>query len=389
MNNVILVRYGEIYLKGKNRKFFEDMLKNNIKNALNEYDCRVVKIPGRFMVEGYNQVNEQRILNLIVKQAGVFSVSPAEYLETNKDEIVKKAVSLMQDEVGTFKVVTNRADKTFLPTSMEFSRQVGGAILKSNSDLKVDVNNPEITVNIDIRENNRTYIFTKTIMGMGGMPVGSAGAGLLLLSGGIDSPVAGYMMAKRGAKIVALHFHSFPYTSELARLKVEELAGKIAEYNAGDLEVYMCPMTRYQENINKYARDAYNITLLRRAMFRIAERLCKEKGLQMIITGESLGQVASQTIESMTVVGNVVQDIQIMRPLIAFDKQDTIEISKKIDTYEISIRPYEDCCTVFVPDSPVTKPRLEYVEEEESKFEFEKLIDESYSNIEVVRITAK
>ena len=226
-------------------------------------------------------------------------------------------------------------------------------------------------------------------MGVGGMPVGSAGKGLLLLSGGIDSPVAGFMMAKRGTKLQALHFHSFPYTSELARLKVEELAVKIAEYNAGDLEIYMCPMTHYQEEINRNCKDIYNITLLRRAMFRIAERLCKEKGLQMIITGENLGQVASQTIESMTVVGNVVDDIQIMRPLIAFDKQEIIEVSKKIDTYDISIRPYEDCCTVFVPDNPVTKPRLSSVEEEEKKMDYEALIDEAYSKIEVVKISAK
>ena len=389
MNNVILIRYGEIYLKGKNRKYFEDLLKNNLKNALNGFNCEVVRIPGRFMVEGYEQINEQRIINLLIKQAGVYSVSPAVCIETDKRSIVSKCVEMTSDEIGTFKVVTNRADKTFEPNSMEFSRQLGGAILKSNQDLKVDVLNPEIIVNVDIRENKKTYIFTKTYMAVGGMPVSSAGEGLLLLSGGIDSPVAGYMMAKRGTKLHALHFHSFPYTSELARLKVEELAAKIAEYNAGDLEIYMCPMTRYQEEINKHANQIYNITLLRRAMFRIAERLCKEKGFQMIVTGESLGQVASQTIESMTVVGSVVNDIQIMRPLVAFDKQDTIAISRKIDTYDISIRPYEDCCTVFVPDNPVTRPRLENVIREENKLDIEALIEEAYSKIEKVVIKAK
>lgn len=385
-NSVVLVRYGEIYLKGKNRKYFEDVLQNNLKNALKGLNCVVLKIPGRFMIEGYDKINEQKIINLIIKQAGVFSVSPAEFIDTDKQAIVKKCIELMADEIGTFKVVTNRADKTFSPSSMEFSRQLGGAILKSNNDLKVDVNNPDIWLNVDIRENNKTYISTKTYMGIGGMPVGSAGQGLLLLSGGIDSPVAGYMMARRGTKIRALHFHSFPYTSELARLKVEELAQKIAEYNAGELEIYMCPMTKYQENINKFAKEAYNITLLRRAMFRIAERLCKEKNLKMIITGENLGQVASQTIESMTVVGNVVKETQIMRPLIAFDKQEIIEISKKIDTFDISIRPYEDCCTVFVPDNPIIKPKLDLVEIEENKLEFEKLIDEAYNQIEVVKI---
>ena len=389
MNNVILVRYGEIFLKGKNRKFFEDLLKNNIKNALNSINFVLTKIPGRLMISDYEMQNEAKIISILSKQAGIFSVSPAISIDTNKSDIVNKCIELMEDEIGTFKVVTNRADKTFETQSMEFSRQVGGAILKANNDLKVDVHNPEVVVNVDIRENKKTYIFTKTVMGIGGMPVGSAGEGLLMLSGGIDSPVAGYMMAKRGAKLKALHFHSFPYTSELARLKVEELAEKLAVYNGGELEIYMCPMTAYQEAINEHCRNIYNITLLRRAMFRIAERLCKENSLQMIITGESLGQVASQTIESMSVVGDVVNDIQIMRPLVAFDKQDTIEISRKIDTYEISIRPHEDCCTVFVPDNPVTKPKLEYVKKEENRFDFEKLIDEAYNKIEKVVIKVK
>ena len=389
MNNVILVRYGEIFLKGKNRKFFEDLLKNNIFTALSGINFHLTKIPGRLMISDYELFNESKIINILSKQAGIFSISPAIYIDTNKVDIVNKCIELMQDEIGTFKVVTNRADKTFATPSMEMSRQVGGAVLKANNDLKVDVHNPDTELNIDIRENGRTYIFTKTIMGIGGMPVGSAGTGLLMLSGGIDSPVAGYMMAKRGTKLSALHFHSFPYTSELARLKVEELAEKIAVYNSGELEVFMCPMTAYQEAINEHCKNIYNITLLRRAMFTIAERLCKEHGLQMIITGESLGQVASQTIESMSVVGNVVNDVQIMRPLIAFDKQDTIEISRKIDTYSISIRPHEDCCTVFVPDNPVTKPKLEYVKSEERKFDYEKLIDEAYNKIEKVVIKLK
>lgn len=389
MNKVILVRYGEIFLKGKNRKTFEDVLKNNIKNAISAYNCSLFKIPGRLMIEGYQEIDEQRIINILTKQAGIFSVSPAIFVSSDKNEIINKCLDLTKDEVGSFKVITNRADKTFMPNSMEFSRIVGGHILKNNSLLKVDVINPNLEVNIDIRENNRTYIFTKTYMGIGGMPVSSAGDGLLLLSGGIDSPVAGYMMAKRGTKLKALHFHSYPYTSELARLKVEELAERLAEYNAGDIDVYMCPMTHYQEEINKNANQIYNITLLRRAMFRIAERLCKETGTKMIITGESLGQVASQTIESMSVVGGVVEDIQIMRPLIAFDKQDTIEISRKIDMYDISIRPYEDCCTVFVPDNPVTKPRKENVEREENKIDFENLINEAYEKIEKITIRSK
>lgn len=389
MEKLILVRYGEIFLKGKNRCFFENMLKDNIKNAIADFGAEVYKIPGRMVVAGYDESDENRIIRLLLDQAGIYSLSPAIMVETDSEKIIKQAVELVKDEEGTFKVVTNRADKTFMPRSMEFSRLVGGRILQSNQNLKVDVNNPDIFVSIDIRENKKTMIFTKTLNGIGGMPVLSAGKGLLLLSGGIDSPVAGYMMAKRGTKLFALHFHSFPYTSELARLKVEELASKIARYNAGDLEIYMCSMTHMQEAINKYANEIYNITLLRRAMFRIAERLCKEKGFQMIITGESLGQVASQTIESMSVVGNVVKDIQIMRPLVAFDKQDTIDIARKIDTYDISIRPYEDCCTVFVPDNPVTRPKLANVEREEAKFDVDKIVDEAYSTIEKVVIRAR
>ena len=388
MEKIILVKYGEIFLKGKNRSFFEKMLQENIKNSLSNLNCEVLKIPGRFIVSKYEEKNEQKVISLLLKQAGIFSVSPAVLIETNLGVMKKTAVSLMEDEVGTFKVVSNRADKTFEINSMEVSRLLGGEILRNNQLLKVDVNKPEHVLNVDIRENNRTCMFLKTYQGIGGLPVGSAGKGLLLLSGGIDSPVAGYMMAKRGAKLIALHFHSFPYTSELARLKVEELAQKIACYNAGELEIYMCSMTKYQEQINMNAKPAYNITLLRRAMFTIAERLCKEKGINMIITGENLGQVASQTIESMTVVGNVVKETQIMRPLVAFDKQDIINVSKTIDTFEISIRPFEDCCTIFVPDNPVTRPKLENVLIEERKLDFESLIDEAYKTMEKVVIKA-
>lgn len=389
MEKLILIRYGEIFLKGKNRCFFENLLKDNIKNAISDFGAEVYKIPGRMVVSDYKEEDEKRIMTLLLDQAGIYSISPAVMIETENEKIIKQAIELVSEEEGTFKVVTNRADKSFSPNSMEFSRIVGGRILQKNHNLSVDVNNPELLVSIDIRENGKTMIFTKTLMGIGGMPVASAGKGLLLLSGGIDSPVAGYMMAKRGTKLFALHFHSFPYTSELARLKVEELASKIARYNAGDLEIYMCSMTRMQEAINKFANEAYNITLLRRAMFKIAERLCKEKGFQMIITGESLGQVASQTIESMSVVGSVVKDIQIMRPLVAFDKQDTIDIARKINTFDISIKPYEDCCTVFVPDNPVTRPKKANVEREEAKFDVEKIVDEAYQTIEKVVIRAR
>ncbi len=389
MDRCLLLRFGEIYLKGKNRNFFEKLLENNIKNAISAYNCEFSRIPGRYVVSGYNLASEPALIALLTKQAGLFSLSPAVCFDTDLDNLKDMATKLMEDEEGTFKVETNRADKTFSLNSMQISAMLGGEILKANKSLKVDVVHPEHILNVDVRENKKTYMFLKTYPCVGGMPVGSAGRGLLLLSGGIDSPVAGYMMAKRGAKIYALHFHSFPYTSELARRKVEELAEKIAAYNAGELEVFMCPMTHYQEEINKNCKSDYNITLLRRAMFTIAERLCKDKGFKMIITGESLGQVASQTIESMSVVGEVVKDTQIMRPLVGFDKQDTIELSRKIDCYDISIRPYEDCCTVFVPKNPIIKPRLENVKREEAKLDFNVLVDEAYSKIESVVIKAR
>ena len=219
------------------------------------------------------------------------------------------------------------------------------------------------------------------------MPVGTSGTGLLLLSGGIDSPVAGYMMAKRGVKLSALHFHSYPYTSDFAREKVESLAKIVSKY-AGKMTVYMVSMTELQEQIHAHCDDSYMITLLRRGMFTVAEEICKKYGLQMIITGESLGQVASQTIESMTTVAEVVKDIQIIRPLVAFDKCDTIEIAKKIDTYETSIQPYEDCCTVFLPENPVVRPNLEKTKKQQERIDFDAIINRALEKIEVVEISA-
>ncbi len=390
MEKVILLRYGEIFLKGKNRIFFENTLENNIKNALISIkNANVTKISGRFVVSGFDEFDEDLVIAKLKKVAGIYSFSPAVVMDTDMEKIISNSIELLSEADGTFKVVTNRADKSFPLNSMEISRLVGGRVLSANRNLKVDIHNPQHILNIDVRERKKTYMFSKTIKGVGGMPVGCSGKGLLLLSGGIDSPVAGFMMAKRGTKLYALHFHSFPYTSELARLKVEELAAKIAEYNAGELNVFMCSMTKFQEQINRNCNPIYNITLLRRAMFTVAERLCKEKGFNMIISGENLGQVASQTIESMTVVSNVVKDVQIMRPLIAFDKQETIDIARNIDTYDISIRPYEDCCTIFVPDNPVTRPRLHKVLAEEKRLNFDQLIEEAYNNIEMVTIKAE
>ena len=388
MERVILIRFGEIFLKGKNRGYFEKSLFSNIKISLDKFNLNVVKISGRYVVRNYNADDESEIVNRISKIPGIFSFSIADLIETSIENIENHSVELMREEKGTFKVETNRADKRLELNSMQISAKVGGRILASNRNLKVDIKNPDHIVNIDIRENCETYIYAKVLFGVGVMPVGTAGAGLLLLSGGIDSPVAGYMMAKRGVKVAAVHFHSFPYTSNSAREKVEELASIVSAYT-GDMTIYMVSMTELQEQIHEKCDDSYMITLLRRGMFTIAERLAKRHKKKMIITGENLGQVASQTIESMTVVSEVVKHTPIMRPLIAFDKCEIIDIAKKINTYETSIKPFEDCCTVFLPDSPVVKPELYKVKKEQEKIDFDAILDRAMESVEVVEIKAE
>ena len=387
MEKVILIRFGEIFLKGKNRGFFEKALLNNIKRSLESIDAEVVKVPGRYIVQGYNVDVEDEIVERLSKVAGIFSFSTAIYFDTTLENISNNALEMMADLSGTFKVSSNRADKKFELTSMELSREIGGRILAKNRNLKVDINNPDYTLNIDLRENGKTFMFEKSYMGVGGMPVGTSGSGLVLLSGGIDSPVSVYMMAKRGVKISAVHFHSYPYTSNFAREKVEELA-KILTGFTGDMTIYMVSMTELQEEINAKCDDSYTITLLRRGMFTIAERLCKKYGKKMIVTGENLGQVASQTIESMTVVSEVVKQTPIIRPLVAFDKCEIIDIAKKIGTYDVSIRPFEDCCTVFLPESPVVRPELYKVLREQNKLDFDAILDRAMESIEVVEIKA-
>ena len=387
MRKAILIRFGEIFLKGKNRGYFEKSLFLNIKEALQNFSLDVVKISGRYIVKNYNLDDEINIVDRLKKIPGIFSFSVANLIDTNLEEIENHSILMMKDKKGTFKVETNRADKRLELNSMQISAKVGGRILATNHNLKVDIKKPDFVLSIDIRENGETYIYEEVIFGVGGMPVGTSGSGLLLLSGGIDSPVAGYMMAKRGVKVAAVHFHSFPYTSNSAREKVEELASIISAYT-GDMTIYMVSMTELQEQIHEKCDDSYMITLLRRGMFTIAERIAKRHGKKMIITGENLGQVASQTIESMTVVSEVVKQVPILRPLIAFDKCEIIDIAKKIDTYETSIKPFEDCCTVFLPDSPIVKPELYKVKREQDKIDFDEILNRAMETIEVVEIKA-
>ena len=382
MKKVIIIRWGEIHLKGKNRGHFERLLENNIKHALSKYSCNLKKISGRYVVEDFNEYYFEDVIKSLSRVGGIHSVSPCYLIKTDIDSIISTANYCMSDRAGTFKVETKRADKTFSLNSVELSKKIGGEILKANNNLKVDVHNPDCVLNLDLRETGETLVFTETIKMMGGMPSGSSGKGLLMISGGIDSPVAGYMMAKRGMKLDAIHFHSYPYTSEMAKEKVIELTKTVSDYSGG-LRLFIVSFTKIQEAIHEHCKEEYMITLMRRFMMKISENIAKNNGCQAIITGESLGQVASQTIESITSSNSVVT-MPVLRPLIAFDKLDIIEISEKIGTYETSILPYEDCCTVFLPKHPLIKPNLEKVKVEESKLDVQSLINDALNSVEII-----
>lgn len=381
MENAIIIRYCEIHLKGKNRGFFEKLLKENIKRSLKGIKCDFIPMHSRYLIENFNDCDYDLIVEKLHKIAGIHTISKALVVDSTFENIFEAAKTLVAEKEGTFKVITNRADKTFSPNSMETSRLLGGKLLELfGKKISVDVNEPSFCVYVDIREDGKSFVYTDVEHCLSGMPVGSAGKGLLLISGGIDSPVAGYMTAKRGMKLDCIHFHSFPYTGEAAKEKVIELTKKVGEYNGG-INLYVVSFTHIQEAIHKHCPEEFMITLMRRFMMRIAERLAIQQGDQAIITGESLGQVASQTIESITSSNSVVT-MPVLRPLIAFDKIDIIEIARKIDTYETSILPYEDCCTVFLPKFPAIKPNLERVKKAESKLDVEGLIDEAFKNVE-------
>ncbi len=382
MQKAILVRYSEIFLKGKNKGFFEKELLNNIIYAVRDYECTVNKISGRFLITNYADKSENKIINAAKNVFGVHSISPTIMIETSVDNI-RKYISQIKLQTKTFRITVKRADKSFPINSTEFSKVLGEIVLDNNPQSVVNLHTYETEIFVDIREQNRTFIFYKIINGVGGMPVGSSGKGLLLLSGGIDSPVAGFLMAKRGMPISALHFQSIPYTSEMAKEKVKTLAKILSDYT-GNIKLYICSFTKIQEEIHKHCKPEYMITIMRRIMIRIAEKIAIDNNLKAIITGESLGQVASQTIESITSTNIVAKQTPILRPCIAMDKEEITEISKKFNFFETSILPYEDCCTVFLPKYPIIKPRLEKVEIEENKLDIEELVTEALNNIEIV-----
>lgn len=385
MKKVIIIRYAELFLKGKNRGFFERAFENNLSRALSAYEHTLVKQCGRYTVRDFAEEEVDEIIAQLKKVFGLHTLSLA--YETNSDlDSIFEAAKLVSRTTGTFKVESHRGDKRYPLTSIEISKKLGGMLLDySKGKLSVDVHNPSFSVRVDIREHGKALVFGEFIPGANGMPVGTAGKGVLLLSGGIDSPVAGYMMAKRGMNIDCLHFHSYPYTNLQAKEKVIDLARIMSEYTCGT-KLCTVSVTHIQEAIHEKCKPELMITLLRRFMYRIAERHAKRIGGQCLITGESLGQVASQTIEGITSSNSVVEDLPVLRPLIAFDKNEIIDISVKMGAYETSILPFEDCCTVFLPEFPAIRPKMADILREEAKLDVEALIEEAFASLEKIDI---
>ena len=380
----IVVRYGELSTKGKNRKDFTKALTNNIKKRLRAY----LGLTYRTLHDGlYIELNDENyeLIKEDLKQVfGYAYFSGAILVERDIEEIKKTALELTKKkDYKTFKMVSKRSDKSFPLRSDEINRQVAGHVLR-NSDLKVDVHNPDLKIYVVINQDN-AVIMDEKIRGIGGYPTGVNGRAMLMMSGGIDSPVAGYLTMKRGLKIECIHFASEPYTSAQAKEKVFDLARQLSVYQ-GDIIIHVIPFTELQLAIYKHANESYAITIMRRMMYRIADRICKARKINLITNGESVGQVASQTPESISVIAKVC-DTLILRPMCMMDKIESIEMAKRIGTYETSILPYEDCCTIFDPKNPVTKPKEKECLFYESKFDYESLIEEAIKNEEIVKVS--
>lgn len=382
MERVVLIKYGELTTKKGNRKFFINTLYQNIKKKLIDLDVKISKDISRMYIE-FQDIDLQIVLKKLNQVFGVHSYQVAYKIDTELESIKNLAVDIMKDKTGTFKVETKRANKNFPILSTEFSRQIGGLVLKNNQNLKVDVHNPDTTLMIEILD-RYTYLYTDIYYGLGGYPVGVQSKGMLMLSGGIDSPVAGYLALKRGVKIDCVYFEAIPHTSLEARNKVIELSRKLCKY-ADTIKLHIVPFTTIQESIYKECNPDYCITIMRRMMYRIMERLAKRNKGLVIINGESIGQVASQTLTSMSVI-NSVTNMPVIRPVACLDKLEIIDISKKIDTYDISILPYEDCCTVFVPKHPVINPTIKECLLNEEKFDYETMIEETVNHVQTLVI---
>ena len=384
MEKIIIIKYGELTTKKDNINFFISTLKNNIKEMLKDFDVEINYDKGRMFIKSTD--NLDLIINKLKMIFGIHELNIGYELVSNDFELIKSSlVELVSDkEINTFKVETKRSDKNYPINSMEVSRILGGLVLKNVKNSKVDVKMPETLINVEIRFKN-SYIYFEKIEGIGGYPVGTLGKGLLMLSGGIDSPVAGYLALKRGVRVEAIYYESPPHTSVAAKNKVLSLAKKLAQYS-GYVKVHIINFTDIQENILKNCPHEYLITIMRRMMYRIAERVANKNNCKAIINGESIGQVASQTLTSMSVINETIK-MPVIRPVACLDKIDIIDISKKIDTYETSILPFEDCCTIFVPDHPVINPVLEDAINYENNFNYEELISEAIKNEEIIKVT--
>ncbi len=379
MRELLLVRYGEIFLKGQNRPVFMRALVKRVKRAVQELGATVYLNDSRIFVTDYSDQDEA--IRRVTKVFGVHSVCPAiEMPKEDFDAVAAQAVAMMADLRGTFKVSARRSDKRYPLDSPAINGQIGHRVLVANKNLSVDVKNPDHIMNVEIRDH--AYLYVKVVPAVGGMPVGTNGRATLLLSGGIDSPVAGWMIAKRGVHINAVHFHSYPYTSDRAKEKVLDLARILSESCCG-IRVHVVPFTKIQMEIHEKCPDEYTTLIMRRFMMRIAERVAISEKSEALITGESIGQVASQTMTALGTTDMVV-NMPVFRPVIGFDKTEIIAIAEKIGTMEASGMLYEDCCTVFSPRQPATHPHLDIIEAAEAKLDMEALIQEAIDGIEIV-----
>jgi thiamine biosynthesis protein ThiI len=390
MFDLILIRYGEMTLKKKNYRQFQNQINSNIRRKLKDFpklEFNTTNYRFYIYLNGEDYLPVIKVLDTVV---GLYSYSLCKEVKADYDEIASIGTSLLKEAIKdqnlSFKVETHRANKAFPATSIEVSQQVAKRILKNFDDLKVDVRKPDLTLSIDLRDEG-TYIFLGSLPGLGGYPSGVAGRGLLMISGGIDSPVAGFLSIRKGVNVTGIHFASPPYTSDLALQKVIELMETLANYTlSGKIKLIIVPFTKIQTKINQFADSSYLVTLMRRQMYKIASSIAERDDYDVIINGESIGQVASQTLESIKVV-NEVTNFPIIRPLATYDKEEIIHVSRKINSYDISIRPYEDCCTVFVPEHPVIKPKISRVLLEEEKCDLADLVIEAVNNIETMSLS--
>lgn len=385
MEKIIIIKYGELSTKKDNINYFLSCLKDNIINSVGKYNIKFDR--GRMFIQTDNS-NYDEIVSKLQNVFGIHEINLGYKIDSNDiNDIENNLINLLKDKsFKTFKVETKRSYKNYSMNSMEISRYLGGVVLKNFNDIKVDVHNPELLINIEVRSDN-AYIYFDKIAGIGGYPVGSLGKGMLMLSGGIDSPVSGYLALKRGVRIEGIYFESPPHTSEAAKNKVLELTRILTKYS-GYVKLHIVNFTNIQESIYKNIPHEYLITIMRRMMYRISERIAKRSNAKVIINGESIGQVASQTLTSMLAINSVI-NMPVIRPVACLDKLEIIDIAKKIGTYETSILPYEDCCTIFVPEHPVINPTIEKCVEYEKLIDVDGLINEAVNNVEVIKVENK